>query len=291
MNDSLFVSGFPFSSEFTISGWVNARDISGNSYRTWLSKGGINDDDTNFSAYMRHRPSDDCTLLASSYDNSGSNSLVSYCPDEILQKFTNSWRYVTITLNATDKNFKLFVDGKKVRSDTENILPGNGNQNLRIGMSEINNIFYVTPYEEGIYNLSQLSATRILEDLNVRKPQAIDLAIEDFNEDLLSDIFITRSEHDTYFFKKDTTNLLSRLLLRDSGEQEIRFQSFGPLKFDFFHGIVDFNTTDIFIGSEGINPESFSFSIGCCSLRNCIRSKISFLDRTTLITTRRFWFS
>lgn len=261
VNDSLFVSGFPFSSEFTISGWVNTRDISGNSYRTWLSKGGINEDDTNFSAYMRHRPSDDCTLLASSYDNSGSNSLVSYCPDEILQKFTDSWRYVTITLNATDKNFKLFVDGKKVRSDTENILPGNGNQNLRIGMSEINNLFYVTPYEEGIYNLSQLSGTRILEDLNVRKPQAIDLAIEDFNGDLLSDIFITRSELDTYFFKKDTTNLLSRLLLRDSGEQEIRFQSFGPLEFDFFHGIVDFNTTDIFIGSEGINPESFSFSI------------------------------
>ena len=121
-------------------------------------------------------------------------------------------------------------------------------------------IFYITSYNEGIYNLSNFPNQTLKEPLSVRRPPSVDLAFGDFNGDLLLDIFQTKNQIDTYVFIEDSKNIFARLLLRNAGEQGILFQT-GTFLFNSFTRLSDLNLTDIYIGSKGYHPDSSSFSL------------------------------
>jgi len=81
----------------------------------------------------------------------------------------------------------------------ENLTPDDGFKvNSRHGTFQVHapnnmtHVFYVTLYNEGIYNLSNFPNQTLRDPLSLKNPQSVDLAIEDFNGDLLFDIFQTK---------------------------------------------------------------------------------------------------
>ncbi|MBJ7900763.1 MAG: hypothetical protein GC158_12790 [Cyanobacteria bacterium RI_101] len=101
----------------------------------------------------------------------------------------------------------------------------------------------------------------------IRSPYLIqDLAIADFNGDLVPDIFALRSNLsyvDKSHVLHSLPNRVFAQLMSNSGEKGVSFQTVGSVTFDFLREgkTYLFDPSQIFIGAGGYHPDGYRFSL------------------------------
>lgn len=114
------------------------------------------------------------------------------------------------------------------------------------------------PYPQKVYDLTTLPLTDITTDIIATRTYATDVAVADFNGDLLPDIYLARNGDPTGVIQEDANTIKTRLKV-SKDEKGLSFNASGQVTFDLYPPWM--KTSDIYIGSTGYNPTSFNFTL------------------------------
>jgi Ca2+-binding RTX toxin-like protein len=162
--------------------------------------------------------------------------------------------------NFTDVNSLVGLNVNNANPSSAQItdLFGNGKQDIVFfgGEGTTNRSILVKAYENGANGLSDITSS--LPSINGVR----DAAIADFNNDLVPDIFLARAQANitaSQIFQGSPNSAFARLQPA-AGEQGVRFNTAGSVSFDFHRGLGP-NVSNIYIGSQRINPSSKDFTV------------------------------
>ncbi|MDJ0590258.1 MAG: FG-GAP-like repeat-containing protein [Pleurocapsa sp. MO_226.B13] len=118
---------------------------------------------------------------------------------------------------------------------------------------------------EGIFIYDSTDITDITDSVLETDLQAQDFISEDFNGDLLPDLYLTRRGlSNSGFFLVDNQALNLRLQAQEN-QQGITFRSQGKITIDLFsfgYSFEEIDPEDIFIGASGLNPTDLDLPLG-----------------------------
>ena len=118
---------------------------------------------------------------------------------------------------------------------------------------------------EGISVYDSNSITDITDTVLAENYKAQDFISEDFNGDLLPDLFLTsRGLSDSGFFAVDDRTLNLRLETKEN-ERGVTFESEGKITIDLFtfgYSFEEIEPENIFIGASGLNPADLDIPLG-----------------------------
>jgi hypothetical protein len=118
-----------------------------------------------------------------------------------------------------------------------------------------------TTYPNKVYTYDTIPFTDILNSINLPLTTNVrDSAIVDFNGDLQPDFYLTRSVYYNSEVLQTEPNTIKVSILVFKDEKGLRFHTSGQVSFQFEPNWV-LDQSEVFIGSEGVNPESLIFSL------------------------------
>lgn len=113
--------------------------------------------------------------------------------------------------------------------------------------------------ERVIFDVRPRELTPITSELGLNNLKGTDFVIADLNNDLRPDLFQTRFQTKSDLFQ-DTSQSFKAYFQNqgtDTLEKGVEFQTFGTLDIE----IPTFNPRQIFIGAQGLNPDSVTFTL------------------------------
>lgn len=114
-----------------------------------------------------------------------------------------------------------------------------------------------------IYDSTNISD--ITDSVLTTNYQAQDFISEDFNGDLLPDLYLTRRGLSNSGFITPDNNSLNLNFEADKNQQGITFETDGEITIDLFtfgFGFEEIDPEEIYIGASGLNPEDLNIPLG-----------------------------
>ena len=128
VDDYVEVSGFAYiPPPFTIMAWVKRGVIADNKYRSFVSKGAIYENNTNFDFGIRDATASNHVYLV------WRNGSTFYGQRFYLSNAYNNEFFNVVAVVNSSYDLEMFVNGQSVGTDTGNSAPGDGGHALRIG--------------------------------------------------------------------------------------------------------------------------------------------------------------
>ena len=125
-------------------------------------------------------------------------------------------------------------------------------------------LILLNPFE-GISIYDSTAIANITESVLEDDFKAQDFISEDFNGDLLPDLYLTRRGLSNSGFFAPNNQSLNLNFQGKENQQGIRFKTEGEITLDLFtfgFSFEEINPEDIFIGASGLNPADFDISLG-----------------------------
>ena len=117
---------------------------------------------------------------------------------------------------------------------------------------------------EGISIYDSTEINDITDSILEKNFNAQDFISEDFNGDLLPDLYLTRRGLSNSAFFQPQNNSLNLNFLAKADQKGITFQTEGEISIDLFtfgYSFEEIDPEDIFIGAYGLNPEDLNISL------------------------------
>lgn len=118
---------------------------------------------------------------------------------------------------------------------------------------------------EGIFIYDSTEITDITDSILEEAFKAQDFISEDFNGDLLPDLYLTRRGLSNSAFFQPQNNSLNLRLQAKENQQGITFQTEGEISLDLFtfgYSFEEINPEEIYIGTSGLNPAELNIPLG-----------------------------
>ncbi len=111
-----------------------------------------------------------------------------------------------------------------------------------------------------VYDTTSTPFTNITSTTIPNAIRAQDVAIADFNGDLLPDLYLTAGSSGSDLYQDDSDSLRARLIVREN-EQGVQFKATGEVTFQFVIPGLSVDPNQIYIGAQGFHPEQAQFTL------------------------------
>lgn len=128
-DDIVTATGFPFYSTYTLSAWIKPDSWSVDGYRSFISRGAVFDNNTNYAFAVRYRSASDNYRLTLYMKNTSTE----FGMECIIDNPTYSWHHAVATFDNSTQLLTFYYDGRYLCSNTMGQSPADGSQSLKIG--------------------------------------------------------------------------------------------------------------------------------------------------------------